>query len=212
MGAPEYTSTGSRERRARARAATAARRTRAWLERVVVAERLCPFAGRALGRGDVRIVAGAFDVAACLERLGIEADALARAGAPDAADAPTLLLVVAPDERGATPVDDFDDFLDLVALAEALLASLGHEGALQLASFHPRYAFAGEPADDPAHATNRAPHPTLHLLRESAVSAAVAAHPDPAGIPGRNIERLRALGADGVRRLLARADAPGEEG
>ena len=189
-----------------AAARAAGRRTRRWLERAVVAENLCPFAGRALRRGDVRIVAGAFDVQSCLARLAAEADALAAAGEPDAADAPTVLLVLAPDERGTTVVDELDDFLDLVALAEALLASLGHDGALQLASFHPDYAFEGAPPDDPANATNRAPCPTLHLLRESAVSAAVARHPDPGGIPGRNMARLRALGADGVARLLGRID------
>ena len=191
---------------ATAAASAAERRTRRWLERVVVAEHLCPFAGRALRRGDVRIVAGAFDVEACLVRLAAEADALAAAGSADAADAPTVLLVVVPDARGATAVDELDDFLDLVALAEALLGSLGHDGALQLASFHPRYAFEGAPPDDPANATNRAPHPTLHLLRESAVAAAVARYPDPDGIPRRNIEHLRALGADGASRLLERID------
>ena len=189
-----------------AAADAAERRTRRWLERVVLAENLCPFAGRALRRGDVRVVAGAFDARSCLARLAAEADALAATGEPDAADAPTVLLVVAPDAHGRGAVDGLDDFLDLVALAEALLGSLGHDGALQLASFHPDYAFEGAPSDDPANATNRAPYPTLHLLRESAVSAAVARHPDPEGIPGRNMERLRALGADGVARLLGRID------
>lgn len=186
---------------------SAARRTRRWLERVVVAERLCPFASRALQRGEVRIVAEAFaDIEACLTRLATEADALAAAVESPAGDAPTVLLVLAPGADGTTPADDFDDFLDLVAVAEALLEASGHESVLQLASFHPAYAFEGEPADDPAHATNRAPHPTLHLLRESAVAAAVARHPDPHGIPERNVERLRALGAAGVRGLLARID------
>ena len=175
---------------------------------MVAAERLCPFAARALARGEVRIVAGPFDVESCLERLAAEADALARVGDPGAADVPTVLVAIAPGADGATAVDAFDDFLDLVALAEALLESLGHDGALQLASFHPDYAFEGVPADDPANATNRSPHPTLHLLRESAVASAVAAHPDPDGIPARNAARLRALGAGGVHRLLARVDAP----
>ena len=171
-----------------------------------MAEGLCPFAGRPLARGEVRVVAGAFGVEACLERLAAEADALARDGEPDAADAPTVLIAIAPGADGTTAVDALDDFLDLVALGEALLESLGHEGALQLASFHPDYAFDGVPAEDPANATNRAPHPTLHLLRESAVSAALARHPDPHGIPERNVRHLRGLGSGGVARLLARID------
>ncbi len=184
----------------------AALRTRRWLERVVVAENLCPFAGRALRRGEVRIVAAAFDASGLLTTLAAEADVLARAAPSDAADAPTVLLVVAPDAHGRTPLDALDDFLDVLAMAEALLEELGHEGVLQLASFHPDYAFEGEPADDPANATNRAPYPTLHLLRESAVAAAVARHPDPEGIPDRNVAHLRAMGADGAERLLTRID------
>ena len=174
----------------------------------MIGESLCPFAARALGRGDVRVVAEAFDVAACLERLAAEADALARARGPDAADAPTVLLVLAPRADGATAADGFDAFLDLVALGEALLESLGHEGTLQLASFHPAHAFEGESEDDPANAVHRAPYPTLHLLRESAVAAGVRRHPDPDGIPARNAARLRALGPEGVARLLGRVDAP----
>ncbi len=66
---------------------------------------------------------------------------------------------------------------------------------LQLASFHPRFQFAGSEADDIANATNRAPHPTLHLLREDSVSRAVDAFPEAEAIYQRNIETLEALGA-----------------
>lgn len=190
----------------------AERRTLRWLERVVVAEDLCPFAGRALRRGDVRIVVCDAvrepGIEGGLDRLAREAASLAATGTPDAVDVPTTLVVFAPDASGRTPVDGLDDFLDLVAMAEALLSELGHDGVLQLASFHPRYAFEGEPPDDPANATNRAPYPTLHLLRESAVGAAVERHPDPGSIPDRNVARLRAMGAAGVARLLARTDDP----
>ena len=189
--------------------AVAAARTRRWLERVVIAENLCPFAGRALRRNEVRIVARAFDVPGLLTTLAAEADSLARAGDPDAADALTVLLVVAPDGAGRTALDALDDFLDVLAMAEALLEELGHDGVLQLASFHPAYAFEGEPADDPANATNRAPYPTLHVLVESAVAAAVERHPDAGGIPQRNVAHLRGLGAEGVTRLLASIDADG---
>ncbi|MES1264783.1 MAG: DUF1415 family protein, partial [Variovorax sp.] len=52
-------------------------------------------------------------------------------------------------------------------------------------------------ADDITNATNRAPYPTLHLLREDSVSRAVDAFPEAEAIFGRNIETLEALGADG---------------
>ena len=51
--------------------------------------------------------------------------------------------------------------------------------------------------------TNRAPWPTLHLLREDSVERAVAAFPDPGVIVERNIATLDELGVDGWNKLLA---------
>jgi hypothetical protein len=76
------------------------------------------------------------------------------------------------------------------------------DGILQVASFHPQYQFAGNEADDVENYTNRAPWPTLHLLREDSVSKAVAAFPDPDVIVERNVETLRKLGVAGWRKLL----------
>ena len=98
---------------------------------------------------------------------------------------------------------DFLDYNDFLDTADALVASLGLEGDLQVASFHPRYRFAGTADDDIGNYTNRAPYPTLHLLREDSVSRAVEAFPDPDAIVERNIETLRALGIDGWRDLLS---------
>ena len=56
---------------------------------------------------------------------------------------------------------------------------------------------AGTDADDIGNATNRAPHPTLHLLREASIDRAVEAFPDAEAIFERNIETLEALGPDG---------------
>ena len=56
--------------------------------------------------------------------------------------------------------------------------------------------------EDVTNYTNRAPVPILHLLREADVEEAVDSHPDPEGIPERNMARLEELGLEGVRRLL----------
>jgi len=56
--------------------------------------------------------------------------------------------------------------------------------------------------DDIANFTNRAPHPTLHLLREASIERAVRAFPDAARIYERNIETLQALGHEGWQRLM----------
>jgi hypothetical protein len=92
---------------------------------------------------------------------------------------------------------DFLDFNDFTARAERRLARAGFEGKFQLASFHPRFQFAGAEPDDITNATNRAPYPTLHLLREDSVSRAVEAFPDAQAIFGRNMQILQQLGAEG---------------
>jgi hypothetical protein len=97
---------------------------------------------------------------------------------------------------------DFADYNDFLDEADACIDRMGLRGEIQVASFHPDYRFAGEPAHDPAHCTNRSPYPMLHLLREASVERAVAAFPDPDAIVDRNIATMRRLGVDGYRRLL----------
>jgi hypothetical protein len=53
---------------------------------------------------------------------------------------------------------------------------------VQVASFHPHFVFAGTEEDDITNYTNRAPYPTLHLLREESMDRAVAAFPEAAAI------------------------------
>jgi len=110
-------------------------------------------------------------------------------------DATTLLIV----PHGFTA---FDDYLDLLALAEALLDDRGFEGIIQLASFHPNYQFDGTSIDEVSNWTNRAPYPVLHLLKEISVTKAVESHPDPESIPERNINTLEELGMSAVLKLL----------
>ncbi|NND90439.1 MAG: DUF1415 domain-containing protein [Granulosicoccus sp.] len=163
-----------------------------WLDSMVIGLNLCPFAGSVRRRGLLRIVLASSDrTEQCLQELADEAHRLTVADE----DATTLFVL----PHGFA---DFDDYLDLLAVGEALLAELGYTGILQLASFHPRYQFDGTGIDELSNWTNRAPLPILHLLREDSVARAVEGHPDPQGIPGRNIQRLEELGLSGVKRLL----------
>ena len=105
---------------------------------------------------------------------------------------------------------DFDDFLDLLGIAEDLLAEQGYEGVYQLASFHPDYCFADQNENDPANYTNRSPYPTLHLLREASLERVLGEDADPDLIPQRNIDFARRQGLDRMRALLAACrPAPG---
>ena len=163
--------------------------TRRWLERAVIGLNLCPFAKAVHVRGQIHhAVWLAEDDQGLLDLLLAEAQALMDQ-TPDVRD--TTLLVV------PHALTDFLDFNDFIGRAERRLSRAGFDGTLQLASFHPRYQFAGTDADDIANATNRAPYPTLHLLREASVDRAVEAFPDAEAIFDRNIETLDALDAAG---------------
>jgi hypothetical protein len=75
-------------------------------------------------------------------------------------------------------------------------------GVLQVASFHPDYQFADSGPHDIENYSNRAPYPTLHLLREESIDRAVEAFPDPEAIFGENIKTLRRLGHSGWAALF----------
>ena len=81
--------------------------------------------------------------------------------------------------------------------------NLDLRGILQIASFHPRYQFAGTAPDAIENYTNRSPYPMLHLLREASVERAVQSIPDPAEIYEKNIATLRRLGLKGWKRLVS---------
>ena len=167
--------------------------TRRWLERAVIGLNLCPFAKAVQAKGQVRFVCSdATTPEALLAQLGEEL-LLLRDADPDAID---TTLLVHPRVLG-----DFLDYNDFLGDADALVDSLGLEGVLQVASFHPLYQFAGTHPDDAENRTNRSPHPTLHLLREDSVARAVAAVPDPDAIVARNIDTMRDLGDAGWKRL-----------
>ena len=98
-------------------------------------------------------------------------------------------------------LNDFLDYNDFLDIADAAVDALGLDGVVQVASFHPDYQFAGTQPDDIDNYTNRAPYPTLHLLREDSVERAVAAYPDTEQIYENNVRTLRRLGPDGWRSL-----------
>jgi hypothetical protein len=154
---------------------------------------LCPFARAVHSRGQIRwVVSGAATPEELLADLLGELRTLADA---DPAAIDTTLLI------HPAVLADFLDYNDFLAVAAAALADLGLAGTLQIASFHPRYQFAGTAPDDVENCTNRSPYPILHLLREASVERAVAAFPDAAAIYEKNIATLRRLGAEGWRRL-----------
>lgn len=162
---------------------------RRWLERAVIGLNLCPFAKAVYVKQQVHFaVTPAGDAAGILDDFARE---LAQLVALPATRRDTTLLLI---PRG---MGDFLDFHDLAARAERLVRKKGLEGTIQVASFHPRFVFAGTGEEDITNYTNRAPYPTLHLLREESIDRAVAAFPDAAAIYEANMETLRRLGPEG---------------
>jgi hypothetical protein len=167
--------------------------TRAWVERVVIGLNLCPFAKAPQKKGQVRyVLSEATDVEALLATLVEELNLLAETPA----ERTETTLIVHPQV-----LEDFADYNDFLGVAEDVVAELGLEGVIQVASFHPRYRFEGCAADDVTNATNRSPYPTLHLLREESVERAVAAFPEAEAIYEANIETMRRLGEEGWEAL-----------
>ena len=167
--------------------------TKRWLERAVIGLNLCPFAKAVHVKQQVRyVVSDATNEEALLADLLFELQMLADS---DPEQVETTLLI------HPHVLNDFLDYNDFLDVADAAVSELELEGELQVASFHPDYQFADSELNDIENFSNRAPYPTLHLLREESVAKAVAAFPDAAHIFDRNIETLRKLGHGGWRAL-----------
>lgn len=169
--------------------------TRRWIEKAVIGLNLCPFARSVYVKNQVRIVVSrARHLDGFLDELDRELDLLVNTPAEEI---DTTLLV------HPTLFPDFVVFNDFMGVVDDVVAEHELEGTIQVASFHPLFQFDGVEPDDISNATNRAPYPTLHLLREDSVARAVASDGgDAEAIVERNIQTLRTLGASGWQALL----------
>jgi uncharacterized protein len=164
-------------------------RTRVWLDRAVIGLNLCPFAKSVVVKNQVHfVVYPGDDPQALLDLLRIEMDALVAAD-PDQRDT-TLLMATG-------CLADFWDFNGFLPRADRVLRKAGLEGTLQIASFHPQYQFMDAEADALSNYTNRAPFPTLHLLREASIDRAVQAFAQAELIFEKNMQTLEQLGHAG---------------
>lgn len=123
----------------------------------------------------------------------------------------TVLFVISPT---CEFVNDFDSFLDFANViddaalqngdyrGESVLDQLDLRGKVQVVAFHPDFVFAGEKLGDPGAFTNKSPYPLLHILREKDVTEAVRSHPDVKSIPKANVERLREIGNESLKKML----------
>lgn len=174
-------------------AAHAIEQTRKWITEVVIACNFCPFAAKEVRQNSIHYqVETSTDITACLDAFLQECIRLDE----QPAIATSLLIFTSGFAR-------FDNYLDMVAMAETLLEKHGYEGVYQVASFHPLYIFADADANDAANFTNRSVYPMLHLLREDSMEKAIAGYPHPERIPDRNIAFARQKGMEYMKALRA---------
>jgi hypothetical protein len=167
--------------------------TRRWIETAVIGLNLCPFAKSVYVKNQVRIVVSrARHLDGFLDDLDRELELLKTTPAEQV---DTTLLV------HPSLFPDFLAFNDLLDVVDEVVEEHGLEGVIQVAPFPPDFQFEGTEPDDITNATNRAPHPTLHLLREDSIDRAVASGDSAETIVERNLTTLRQLGAQGWRAL-----------
>jgi hypothetical protein len=163
-----------------------------WINEVVIALNLCPFAAKVVLENRVAYIVVSGDnleqhlhqLADCFKQLDEDRQI-------------ETSLIIFPQAY-----EKFDDYLELLHLAELLLEELNYTGTYQLASFHPAYLFDGSNEDDASNFTNRSPYPMLHLLRESSIEKAVASYAGIDDVPQNNIQQLQQIGYPTMQQLL----------
>jgi len=155
-----------------------------WINKVVIGCNFCPFAARTLQQQSVHYqVEASTDMAVCMDALLKEVTLLDKD-----LEIETSFLIF------SNAFQQFEDYLDMVSVAEHLLKKKRYTGIYQLASFHPLYRFASSEKDDAADYTNRSIYPMLHLLRESSIDKALTHYENPESIPARNVDFARKKG------------------
>jgi uncharacterized protein len=167
--------------------------TKSWLDNVIIAHNICPFAKKERDRDSIRFyVDENTEISQLLDSLVIECEYLDKHS-----DIETTLFIL------TKTCQDFYDYLDFLDTANQLLSSLNYEGTYQLASFHPEYCFAESVENDPANYTNRSLYPMLHIIREKSLEKVLKSYPNPELIPERNINYCRGLGLKKMQKMLA---------
>jgi len=162
----------------------AVQQTKNWISQIVIDLQLCPFASAPFNTNNIDYtVIPRNDISRHLHQIANSYSVL-----DNDTNIETQLLIF-PDAY-----QDFEDYLDLLHLANQILKDLKYTGIYQLASFHPLYRFADSDEKDAANYSNRSPYPMLHVLRESSLDKAIINHPNIEDVPQNNINKLDEIG------------------
>ncbi|MDO6513993.1 MULTISPECIES: DUF1415 domain-containing protein [unclassified Neptuniibacter] len=168
----------------------AATLTQQWVESIVVGLNLCPFAAPEVRKRAIRYcVSHATELDVAIQDFLNELQHIQNCKESELS---TSLISF------TETAIDFYSFLDLLDMCQDALEDAGLDGVFQLASFHPQYCFAGVDADHISNWTNRAPFPTIHIIREGQMSRVLMHYKTPEEIPERNIALMETLGREGL--------------
>ncbi|WP_067868028.1 DUF1415 domain-containing protein [Neptuniibacter marinus] len=168
----------------------AATLTQQWVESIVVGLNLCPFAAPEVRKRAIRFsVSHATELDVAIQDFLNELQHIQNCKESELS---TSLISF------TETAIDFYSFLDLLDMCQDALEDAGLDGVFQLASFHPQYCFAGVDADHISNWTNRAPFPTIHIIREGQMSRVLMHYKTPEEIPERNIALMETLGREGL--------------
>ena len=169
------------------------KQTKKWLNSFIIEYDICPFASKVVANNSIEyLVVKNLSYEDCLITVIEKCKYLSTHK-----NIETMLLIF-PDA-----VQNFDDYLDFLAIANQLIMEQGIADEFQLASFHPDYCFEGSDVDDAANFTNKSPWPMLHLIRQESIAKALKFYKHPEKIPEKNIKRTRELGFEFLTKLRA---------
>jgi len=173
-----------------------------WVDDIVIKHNFCPFARYVRTPNQIRCINVPGDAGSVIQVLFNELRHLEE----NASTATTLMALTHPANS------DFDEYLDVLAIADNMLHDWGYSGTYQLASFHPDYVFDGSEIDDAENYTNRSPYPLLHLIREADITRYMKKEEDAEKIFSHNIEKAQTLGCPYFERVLKeiRKEKPAE--
>jgi hypothetical protein len=167
--------------------------TKQWIEKAVIGLNLCPFARPVYQKNLIRY---SVCISSVKKSIITELDAELQ-----------LLIESKPSEIETTlfilpnALKDFLEFNDFLDQVDAAITKLELDGIIQIASFHPKYQFAGRTKDDIRNYVNRSPFPMLHLLREDSIELAINGSEHIDSIFQNNMKTLRKLGIEGWKAL-----------
>lgn len=167
------------------------RKTQRWISGFVIRYDICPFASRPFNDDKIKYVVAYGSMPEVLESVQKEIGVLEKDN-----EIETTLIIL------KDGFNQFDDYLDLIDLSQALIVDLKVEGVFQLASFHPKYQFEGEDKDAVSNMTNRSPYPMLHLLREDSVYHARQHFQEIESISQKNIQVLTEMSKKAINEII----------